>query len=120
MVIEKDAFGKCKPNKKTLVAPFHKFLVNNTLKMAVELVNNDSIYLTTYKQQYLYNIILEEYGLIQVNNVVVETLHPSTLVAKLFDGSFDNKLRKKVVKSLNAYHKNLKNKPNKTLKDYIV
>ena len=55
-----------------------------------------------------------------VNNVLVETLDPSTLVAKLFDGSMCNEQRKKVVKSLNAYHEKLKNKPNKTLKDYKV
>ena len=71
-------------------------------------------------KQYLYNIILEKHETMQINNVVVETLDPNTLVAKLFDGSLGNKQRNKLIKSLNAYHKNLKNKPNKTLRDYLV
>ncbi len=108
------------PSKKTLVAPFHKFLVNNKLKMAVELVNNDSVYVTKYKQETLYNIILETQETMEVNNLVAETLDPDTLVAKLFDGSMDKNQFKKVVKSLNNYHKNLKIKPNKTQKDYMV
>lgn len=120
VAIEKDALGKNKPDKKTLVAPFHRFLFNNSLKAAIELVNNDSIYLTKYNQETLYNIILETHETIQVNNVVAETLDPSTLVAKLFDGSLPNKQRNKLIKSLNAYHENLKNKPNKTIKDYQV
>ena len=118
--IDPGAFGKNQPNKKTLVAPFHRFLVDNTLKMAVELVNNDTIYLVKYKEQPLYNILLEKLGTMEVNNVIVETLNSNSLVAKLFDGSLSTKQLSKLVKSFNAYHKNLKIKPNKTLRDYRV
>ena len=118
--IDPGAFGKNQPNKKTLVAPFHRFLVDSTLKMAVELVNNDTIYLVKYKEQPLYNILLEKLGTMEVNNVIVETLNPNSLVAKLFDGSLSTKQLSKLVKSFNAYHKNLKIKPNKTLRDYRV
>lgn len=120
VTIEKNALGNNIPNKKTIVAPFHRFLIDGSLKAAVELVNKDSVYLTKYTQQTLYNIILEETGTMDVNNITVETLDPNSLVAKLFDGSLDEKQRRKIVKSFNSYHKNLKNKPNKTIKDYIV
>ena len=120
IAIAKHAFGKNMPNKKTLVAPFHRFLVDGCFKAAVELVNNDSVYVTNYKQETLYNVILETQETMKVNNLVAETLNPNTLVAKLFDGSMSKHQRAKVVKSLNSYHKNLKNKPNKSLKDYRV
>lgn len=120
VAIEKNAFGENKPNEKILVAPFHRFSIDGNLKTAVELVNNDSVYVTKYKQETLYNVILETQETMEVNNIVAETLDPNTLVAKLFDGSMENKQRNKVKKSLNAYHKNLKNKPNKKLKDYRV
>ncbi|MDA9216260.1 Hint domain-containing protein [bacterium] len=116
--IDPGAFGKNQPNKKTLVAPFHRFLVDNKLKMALELVDNDTVYLVKYRQQPLYNIILEKLGTMEVNNVIVETLDPNSLVANLFDGSLSTKQRSKIVKSFNAYHENLKNKPNKTVRDY--
>jgi hypothetical protein len=46
VVIAKHAFGENKPNKRILVAPFHRFLIDGTLKAAVDLVNNDSVYVT--------------------------------------------------------------------------
>ena len=118
VAIEKNAFGINKPNKKILVAPFHRFLIEGDLKEAVKLVNNDSIYFTKYKKQTLYNVIVETQETIEVNNIIAETLDPNSLVAKLFDGSMSKDLRSKVVKSLNSYHKNLTNKPKKILKDY--
>ena len=120
VAIEKNAFGANKPNKKTLVAPFHKFLINGKMRMAAELVNEDSIYLTKYKKQPLYNIILEKQDLMIINNVIVETLNPESLVAKLFDGSMDTEQRNKVIDSIHKYHKNLKKKNKKTIKDYRI
>ena len=120
VVIEKDAFDENKPNKKILVAPFHRFLINDKLKMAFELVNNDTIYLTKYHNEYLYNVILEKHQTMEVNNIKAETLDPTSLIAQLFNGSLSKTQRTKLLKSFNKYHKQLKNKPIKTLKNYIV
>jgi hypothetical protein len=51
-------------------------------KHLVELVENVS--LVPYNGQPLYNILLEEHEKMQVNNLIVETLHPEHKVAKLY------------------------------------
>lgn len=37
-----------------------------------------------YPGEYLYNVLLETYGVMTVNNMVMETLHPSNPIAKLY------------------------------------
>lgn len=37
-----------------------------------------------YPNEYLYNVLLETYGVMTVNNMVIETLHPSNPIAKLY------------------------------------
>lgn len=63
---------------------------------------------------------MDTHETMQVNNVIVETLDPTTLVSKLFDGSMPKKQRDKIMKSFKNYHKNLRNKPTKTLNDYRI
>jgi hypothetical protein len=120
IAIEKDAFGVNKPSRKTLVAPYHRFVVNNRLVKAQDLVNDETVYFTKYRNQVLYNIILKEHSTMIVNNVRVETLDPNTLIAKVFDGTIKGEQKIKVMKSLNAYHKKLKSDPNKTIGHYRV
>jgi hypothetical protein len=46
---------------------------------------NMSIMLVDYQpDEYLYNVLLETYGVMTVNNMVIETLHPSNPIAKLY------------------------------------
>ena len=37
-----------------------------------------------YPGEYLYNVLLETYGVMKVNNMIIETLHPSNPIAKLY------------------------------------
>jgi hypothetical protein len=37
-----------------------------------------------YNQQFLYNILLDDYGLIKVNNMICETLKPNSMIAFLY------------------------------------
>ena len=38
-----------------------------------------------YHKEILYNVLLEEYSVINVNNLTAETLHPKNIVAKLYN-----------------------------------
>ena len=44
----------------------------------------DKVTLSPYNGEALYNVLLEEHGKMQVNNLIVETLHPEHKVAKLY------------------------------------
>ena len=120
VVIEKHTFGKNQPSHKTTVAPYHRFMINGRLQQICNLVDGESIYYTKYRQAPLYNIILETHDLMQVNNMQVETLDPSTLIAKVFDGSLTKEKRNQVIRSINLHHKRVKANKKSCLRNYMV
>ena len=120
VVIEKHALGHNYPSTKTKVAPTHRFLINGKLQPIYLFINKETIYSTKYRNEYLYNIILGKEQTMNVNNMDVECLDPNTLIAKVFDGSLDASQKNRLIKSLNKYHRQLKNKKSKTIMDYRV
>lgn len=120
VTVKKDALGENKPSADINVAPYHLFLINNKLEPIANLINEDTIFLRKYNNEYLYNIILEEQDIMEVNNMQVQTMDPKSLLAKIFDGSQSPNQRNKIIKSLNNYHEKLKLKPNKRHEDYRV
>uniref|UniRef100_A0A6C0EQI8 Hedgehog/Intein (Hint) domain-containing protein n=1 Tax=viral metagenome TaxID=1070528 RepID=A0A6C0EQI8_9ZZZZ len=84
--IEKDALYKNVPSKNTLVTYEHKVFYNGMMINAGELIGlNDKIYLKKNKYQVVYNVLLEKYSKMIVNNLIVDTLHPNTKLAKLYE-----------------------------------
>lgn len=73
-----------------------------------ELLDGEKVYYKKYRNELLYNIILEKEGLMKVNNMVVETLDPKTLIAKVFNGSLSEEQRNKVIKSIKEHHERVK------------
>jgi len=120
VTVKKDALGENKPSADINVAPYHLFLINNKLEPIANFINKDTIFLRKYNNEYLYNIILEEQDIMEVNNMQVQTMDPKSLLAKIFDGSQSPNQRKKIIDSLNRYHEKLKLKPNKRHEDYRV
>jgi hypothetical protein len=120
VTVKKDALGENKPSADINVAPYHLFLINNKLEPIANFINEDTIFLRKHNNEFLYNIILEEQDIMEVNNMQVQTMDPKSLLAKIFDGSQSPNQRNKIIKSLNNYHKKLKLKPNKTHEDYRV
>jgi len=119
IVIEKDAFEKDKPSKKTIVSPFHVFIINNEEKVICDCIDNKKIYLEKYNTyDILYNPILENEEDIKINNMLVKSLTHNCLLARMYDGSSSPEQIKKIGDFLNDYHSKLKNKPNKTILDY--
>ena len=83
--IGKNALGQHYPSKAVYSSRNHKVFYKGKMikaKHLVELVENVS--LVPYNGQPLYNILLEEHEKMQVNNLIVETLHPEHKVAKLY------------------------------------
>ena len=81
--INKHALGENRPNKDTLCSPRHGIYLNDNDKRFVvlqKLINNNTITkVDINKNTDLYNILLEDniHSYMYVNNLKVETLHPS-------------------------------------------
>ena len=119
VVIEKDAFEKDKPSKKTIVSPFHVFIINNEENVICDCIDKKKIYLERYNtDDILYNPILENEEDIKINNMLVKSLTHNCLLARMYDGSSSQEQIKKIGNFLNDYHRKLKNKPNKSILDY--
>jgi hypothetical protein len=51
----------------------------------------DGVYLKKYNGEVLYNVLLDKHSKMIVNNLIVETLDPSNIVAKLYNGNYTPK-----------------------------
>jgi surface protein len=82
--IAKHALGHLYPEKTTLISQNHKVFYQGKMIKAKHLVDDCNVNLVPYNGQVLYNVLLEEHEKMQVNNLIVETLHPEHKVAKLY------------------------------------
>jgi hypothetical protein len=99
--IKKNALGKNIPINDTYVSKNHKVLYNNELIEAYKLVGLEDIEYFEYNGEVLYNILLENYSIISVNNMHVETLDPNNIIAKIYSGKYSKKEQIEMIKTLN-------------------
>jgi hypothetical protein len=82
---EKDALGPNIPSDGTIMSRQHKVLYKGKCIEAHKFLGHfDKIYKVKYDGEILYNVLLEEYSAISVNNLICETLHPNNIIAKFF------------------------------------
>jgi len=63
-----------------------------------------------YNQEILYNVLMEKYEKINVNNIMCETLHPNNIIAKLYNSNYEEKYKNKIIYIMNeSINKNDKN-----------
>jgi hypothetical protein len=73
------------PNKPTTMSKDHKILYDGKLVPAFRFLDlTDKVKKINYSGEILYNVLLDDYSLITVNNMKCETLHPQNPVAKLY------------------------------------
>ena len=63
----------------------------------------EGIYYKKYNGEILYNVLMETHNKMRINNVVVETLDPNNIVAKLHDGSLNSKEINTIIVNINQY-----------------
>jgi hypothetical protein len=82
---EKDSLGNNIPSKKTIISKNHKIFYNGKMIKANNFIGlNDKITKLNYRGEILYNVLMEEYDKMSVNNLICETLHPLNDIAKLY------------------------------------
>ena len=65
-----------------------------------------NVYKIKYDGEILYNILMEKYGHIKVNNLICETLHPKNIIARLYNSKLDYKFKERIVVAMNKAAKN--------------
>jgi hypothetical protein len=82
--IEKDALGKNSPYETTFISPRHKVDYKGKMTAAYRLVGQRGITFVPYTGEKLYNVLLTEYGTMDVHGLICETLHTTNPVANYF------------------------------------
>ena len=86
--IEKDALGTKLPSEATIISPEHKILYKNTLVAAKQFLGHfENINKVEYNNEPLYNVLLDDYSKMNVNNLTVETLDPTSDIAQIYNGN---------------------------------
>jgi uncharacterized delta-60 repeat protein len=101
---ERGTLGRDVPNKRTLVSFEHCIVYRNRLVPAFKFVNKTrGIYYVNYANQYLYNVLLKQHFYMMVNNMMVETLNPNNIMAKLVTSNVTEPEKIKLVCKINEY-----------------
>ena len=81
---EANSLGNHLPSQKTVISMNHKILYQGKMTKAKYFTGNAGIYKISYKQETLYNVLLETHNKMIVNNVICETLDPRNTIAQLY------------------------------------
>ncbi len=85
---EANSMGINYPSMRTIMTPGHEVLYKGKLVQAKHFVGRvDGVHTVPYNgKDVLYNVLQEKHGLMRVNGMVLETLHPENKVAKIILG----------------------------------
>jgi surface protein len=84
------------PNKKTVMSKDHCIVFKGQLVPAYRFLDySDQVKKVTYSGELLYNVLLATHGVMEVNNMQCETLHPANTIAKVYQNRFKNNLLEK-------------------------
>ena len=82
----KNAIGRNIPSQATIMSKDHKIEYEGQMVPAYRFLNVSSeVKKVKYNGEILYNVLLADYGRMEVNNMVCETLHPENNILKYFN-----------------------------------
>lgn len=81
--IEKDAFAENVPSRYTEITGNH-LVFYGQMKKAKTLINGTTIKKVNYYGMPLYNVLMEQYSVMSINNIICETLNPDNQIAQLY------------------------------------
>jgi len=102
ILIKKNALGKNYPCKPTIISKNHKLYYRGAFVKARQLLDiSNGVSEIPYKGDVLYNIVLEKHLVVNINNLMCETLHPNNPIAKLYLNVTNDEYKNKLVEVLN-------------------
>lgn len=100
--IEKHSLEMNIPSKDTYISMNHKLLYKNKMVKARDLVGKlEGIYKVKYNKEPLYNVLLEKQETMTINNMIVETLDPENIVAKIYKADLNDTDKEIIINKLN-------------------
>jgi hypothetical protein len=105
---EKHSLGFNYPSKKTIISKNHKLFYKGKMLEASKFVGHfDGVYKMEYNNEILYNVLMDNYYTMEVNNLICETLHPSNIIAKLHKSFYSEEDKTNIIIMMNdAINKN--------------
>lgn len=99
---KRDSLGKNYPAEDTIMSKEHKVYYMGRMIEAKHFVGRvKNVYKIPYHGEILYNVLMERYNKLKVNNLICETLHPENVVAQLYSGNFKESDKGDIIKTLN-------------------
>ena len=99
---KRDSLGKNYPAEDTIMSKDHKVYYMGRMISAKDFVGRvKNVYKIPYHGEILYNVLMERYNRLKVNNLICETLHPENVVAQLCVGNFKEADKGDIIKTLN-------------------
>jgi hypothetical protein len=100
--IEKDALDINIPSQKTYISRNHELFYNKQMIKAKNLIGVvDGVYNKKYNGEILYNVLLDKHDKMIVNNLIVETLDPENIVAKLYNSGYSAEEKNNIIVNIN-------------------
>jgi hypothetical protein len=81
---EKDALDTNSPTQKTIISQNHLIFYEGTFHKAKWFLTFSGVKSIPYNGETLYNVLLEKHDIINVNNLICETLRPVNPIAKFY------------------------------------
>ena len=80
----------------------HKIVFNGQLVPAERCLDYSSeVKKVKYSGEILYNVLLANYGVMKVNNLTCETLHPENVIAKLYNSNISETYKQNLIQVMN-------------------
>ena len=80
----------------------HKILYTDKLVPAYKFLNiSPQVKRVKYNGEILYNVLMETHELMNVNNLICETLHPDNLIAKIYKNRFTDEYNDRIIYIMN-------------------
>jgi hypothetical protein len=104
--LSKGSLAPSRPIRPTIVSKNHQIYHRGTLVKAGCLLGNcPGVHRVRYNGDVLYNILLHEHVLVNANNMMCESLHPSNPVALLYKMMLRPSNQTRTKKKLNSFLK---------------
>lgn len=107
------------PKERTVLSQNHKIFYKGKWLHARLLLNKKGVNKIVYNGEILYNILMEKYDTVNVNNLICETLHPNNIIAKIIKNNYTEEYKNKIIILMNKYIMNKEYKKIKKLSELI-
>jgi len=101
ILIKRNALGANIPDQDTRLSGFHKVEYNGLIYEAYKLCGLlKNVKLIKYNNEAMYNIMMDKWELVCIHNMIVETLDPNNIIAKLYRTTLSENKKQSLIKEI--------------------